>query len=97
MEELNTKLLSANRPEIFIASAPEEAVRYLRMKKATRLKALFDESEKNELLAVALRNQLSDMMFVNDAEFQGFLGYAGMEIARLAGEVRAQFALNRSA
>jgi hypothetical protein len=97
MEDLNAKLLKANRPGIFIANTPREAVRYLRAGNATRLKALFDESEKNAPLAVELRNQMSDMMFVNDAEFQGFLGYAGAEIAKLVIEVQAQFAITRSA
>jgi hypothetical protein len=97
LNDLNSKLIQANRPGIFAAKSPEEAVRYLRSKKATRLKALFDESEKNDSLAISLRNQLSDMMFVNDAEFQGFMNYAGMEIAKLVGEVQARFAFARSA
>ena len=97
LNNLNSKLIQANRPGIFAAKSPEEAVRYLRSKKVTRLKALFDESEKNDSLAIALRNQLSDVMFVNDAEFQSFMNYAGMEIAKLVGEAQAGFALTRSA
>ena len=94
---LNLELARAHRPGIYIASNSHEAVRYLRAKKATRLKALFDETEKNDPLAIALKSQLPDVMFVNDMEFQGFMGYAGLEIAKLAEEVQAQFALIRSA
>ncbi len=99
VENLNLQFKRAGRKqaEIFLAETPEQALQYLRANKATRLKALFDESEKSDPLAVALKNQLPDIQFVNNAEFQSFLGYAGTEIQKLVANVQGQFAIRKSA
>ncbi|MDD3294449.1 MAG: hypothetical protein PHG20_07160 [Geobacteraceae bacterium] len=97
IKDLNAKLAKANRPEIFLAHTAEAALRYLRSRRATRLKALFDVSEKNDPLAVALRNQLPEIAFVNDEMFRSFIGYAGAEVERLVAEIQARFAFARAA
>ncbi|HOW87258.1 MAG TPA: hypothetical protein PKV84_01205 [Candidatus Omnitrophota bacterium] len=99
VENLNLQFKKAGRKqaEIFLAETPEQALQYLRANKATRLRALFDESEENDSLAIALKNQLPDIQFVSNAEFQSFLGYAGTEIQKLVANVQGQFAIRRAA
>jgi hypothetical protein len=103
LETLNIQLAKTHRPQILPADTLDEARKLLDTEAARlrstgglslNLKALAFASEP---LATALKEQLPDTMLVTSKMFKNFLNLAGERINTLIAEVRAQFAMARSA
>ena len=103
LETLNIQLAKTHRPQILTADTLDEERKLLDTEAASlrstgglslNLKALAFASEP---LATALKEQLPDTMLVTSKMFKNFLNLAGERINTLIAEVRAQFAMARSA
>jgi len=103
VDEINAKLIEANRPPILKAKDVQDAKARLkaeavRLKTATVSALTFKAMVfANEPMMALLKEQLPDTMVVTPERFQNFLNLAGDRIHVLVQEVQSRFVLERAA